>query len=373
MPVYAGAPGPGTSYLHTDHLGSVTAVSDATGMVVSRKSYTPSGVPGSIPGPGRQTSAARFTGKEWETGTGLYYFGARWHDAVLGRFLSPDAADQASSAYAYAGTTPLRRVDPDGNWYTDIEEILDVAGHNPGISLDTPKHRLQAMYMARVQAVASRRHYEGLADSYRRQRSGIKIRVTRARQRLSAARNRALDPYRRLSNLARQARDEMDALDGPVNRFSGRYVHQIKRGRKLFARQVNEVIDSGANLPKEWVWVKSQLKRLDKEAYKGWGNFAHPYYPVIFDPPLVEAKVAAARAMLSSLIVDASSEKYILKNLVGSTDQERALSALVKERDELGALYRSARRNARKIDRKVIPELDTYIKAQRRRLGLPPD
>lgn len=372
-PVHADASGPGTVYLHTDHLGSVTALSHGTGTIFSRTSYSPGGVPRATPAAGRETSAARFTGKQWEPRAGLYYFDARWHDPFLGRFLSPDAAGQVSSPYAYAGATPLQRIDPDGNWYTDIDEILAVAAHNPGISLDTPAHRLRALYMARIQAVASRRYYEGLAGSYRRQRSNIKIRISRAKRRASAARDRALDPYRRLSNLARQARDEMDLWDGPVNRNSNRHVYQINRGRKLFASQAGNIIASGLSLPEAWVWVRNQLKRLDNEALKGWGTFTHPHYPVIFDPDLVEAKIAAARALLSSFIMDTSSEKYILKNLVRRTDEDRALSELIDERDQLRVLYRQARRNARKIDGKVIPELDARIGAQRQRLGLSPN
>jgi RHS repeat-associated protein len=35
--------------------------------------------------------AAKFTGKDLDEDTGLYYFNARWYDAELGRFVEEDS------------------------------------------------------------------------------------------------------------------------------------------------------------------------------------------------------------------------------------------------------------------------------------------
>ncbi len=59
-----------------------------------------------------------FTGKEKDSETGLYYFGARYYDpSISGLFLSVDPmADKYSSIspYAYCAWNPVKLVDPDG-------------------------------------------------------------------------------------------------------------------------------------------------------------------------------------------------------------------------------------------------------------------
>jgi large repetitive protein len=56
----------------------------------------------------------RFTGQEWVEPLGLYDYGARLYDPALGRFLSPDPADQTPSPYMYVAGDPVGNVDPDG-------------------------------------------------------------------------------------------------------------------------------------------------------------------------------------------------------------------------------------------------------------------
>ena len=70
----------------------------------------------------------RFTGKERDTESGLDYFGARYFSGPQGRFSSLDPSlksanvdrPQTWNRYVYAYNTPLRYVDPDGNWPTTI-------------------------------------------------------------------------------------------------------------------------------------------------------------------------------------------------------------------------------------------------------------
>jgi len=54
--------------------------------------------------------------------TGLYYFGARYYNPSLGRFITPDTIipgfsdPQALNRYSYCLNNPINRVDPDGHW-----------------------------------------------------------------------------------------------------------------------------------------------------------------------------------------------------------------------------------------------------------------
>ena len=70
-------------------------------------------------------TAKHFTGQYHETrlpgGEGLSYYGARWFDLKLGRFLSadtivPNASDpQALNRYTYVLGNPLKFIDPTGH------------------------------------------------------------------------------------------------------------------------------------------------------------------------------------------------------------------------------------------------------------------
>lgn len=71
-------------------------------------------------------SEPRFTGKELEEGLDLYYFGARYLDAGVGRFTTPDPGPwalenpQTFNRYSYALNGPYRFVDPDGRVVWDL-------------------------------------------------------------------------------------------------------------------------------------------------------------------------------------------------------------------------------------------------------------
>jgi RHS repeat-associated protein len=49
-----------------------------------------------------------------EMGLGWYDYGARFYDAVLGRWHSPDPLEQFMSGYVYGGNNPIIMVDPSG-------------------------------------------------------------------------------------------------------------------------------------------------------------------------------------------------------------------------------------------------------------------
>src|SRR5690606_17439068 len=55
----------------------------------------------------------RFTGKPQDI-TGLYYYGARFYDPTIGRFISLDPAKNGLNWYVYANNNPLKYIDPSG-------------------------------------------------------------------------------------------------------------------------------------------------------------------------------------------------------------------------------------------------------------------
>jgi len=67
----------------------------------------------------------RHTGKPFddEGAFDLYYYGARYYDPRLGRFISIDPASSiypGLSPYVYAGNNPLKYFDLDGDWYIHV-------------------------------------------------------------------------------------------------------------------------------------------------------------------------------------------------------------------------------------------------------------
>ncbi|MCL2791682.1 MAG: hypothetical protein FWD87_01195 [Spirochaetaceae bacterium] len=134
-----------TYYYHSDHLGSAQLITDFRGNEYERLEYTPYGELWinhhrfwAI-----DTMPYRFTGKELDAETGFYYFGARYLDPRISRWISADPAigeyiprapinDEARRhnqnlpgvggifnyinfhVYHYGANNPVKYIDPDG-------------------------------------------------------------------------------------------------------------------------------------------------------------------------------------------------------------------------------------------------------------------
>ncbi len=113
-----------THYYHQDHLGSSSVVTNSSGNNVEEVHYLPFGSAWSDTNTALTTH--KFTGQELDAETGLYYYGARYYNPILGRFLSadsivPDPANpQALNRYSYVINNPLRYTDPTGHFFGNV-------------------------------------------------------------------------------------------------------------------------------------------------------------------------------------------------------------------------------------------------------------
>jgi RHS repeat-associated protein len=106
---------------HQSRLGSEDLVTTpADGTEVSRYWYTPWGSLQRGNSLGYDTTSNKFTGKQFEEGSGLIYFKGRYYDPRSKRFITlddrivPGAGAQGYNRYAYVLNNPLRYVDPTG-------------------------------------------------------------------------------------------------------------------------------------------------------------------------------------------------------------------------------------------------------------------
>jgi RHS repeat-associated protein len=104
-----------TYYTHRDHLGSSSVVTDSAGAVVNWNANHPYGENWQVsPAGTADLDKHRFTGKETDNTTGLVYFGARFYDPEVGRFITVDPSRDGNNWYAYCDNNPINKVDPDG-------------------------------------------------------------------------------------------------------------------------------------------------------------------------------------------------------------------------------------------------------------------
>jgi RHS repeat-associated protein len=109
-------------FYHKNHLGSVMALSGATGIVAESYQYQPYGKPefyNALQNPMANSALHNdilFTGRQWETESELYYYRARHLSNQMGRFMQYDPLGYVDGMnyHAYVGSNPVRFIDPYG-------------------------------------------------------------------------------------------------------------------------------------------------------------------------------------------------------------------------------------------------------------------
>ena len=106
--------GTATDYYEADGLASVTSLTDTTGALAQTYTYDSWG--NQTASSGSLTNFFRYTGREFDAETNLYYNRARYLDPSTGRFLSEDPKKTTAefNFYRYGLNSPLNFTDPLG-------------------------------------------------------------------------------------------------------------------------------------------------------------------------------------------------------------------------------------------------------------------
>lgn len=142
---------PGTTptkhYCLADGLGSITALTNATGTITERYSYTAYGQPSvrdaayaAKPAGTAALTPYGYTGREWDHAAGLLYLRNRYYDPVNGRFTRVDPIRSGVNWYGYGDQSPTNRTDPFGL------ESAPCGPTGPLTGGETPEEKLLRIY-----------------------------------------------------------------------------------------------------------------------------------------------------------------------------------------------------------------------------------
>jgi RHS repeat-associated protein len=128
----------GAHFYHTDHMGSSTVITNDNTVNEQDIFYYPYGEIHT--NSGTDEARHKFTGQEWDAETGLYYYGARYYDPKLARFISADTVvpyvyhPQSLNRYSYVVNNPVILTDPSGNSWWDVAIGAGVGAIVGGVS-----------------------------------------------------------------------------------------------------------------------------------------------------------------------------------------------------------------------------------------------
>jgi RHS repeat-associated protein len=121
-------------FLHTNAVGNMDLITDASGLAAGRVQLTPYGLArppqGTSPSAGAATLAVLLSGMDI---TGLVAQGQRWYDPMVAQFVSPDPFVNglytigAWNPYLYCLGNPISLADPTGCDFWSVMEIIGIA------------------------------------------------------------------------------------------------------------------------------------------------------------------------------------------------------------------------------------------------------
>ena len=158
-------------YYHPDHLGSTTFVTTQSGHEWEHMEYIPYGNQWIDEGTDKSVIAYRFTSKEFDKDTGLYYYGVRYLDPVAARWMTADPGYSnylpivpsspsivqhnrnlpgeggvynlsSLDPYGYAADNPVKISDPDGHFLEIV--VGAIIGFGVSVATETASHLAEA-------------------------------------------------------------------------------------------------------------------------------------------------------------------------------------------------------------------------------------
>jgi RHS repeat-associated protein len=168
-----GSPAQLIRYQLGNHLGSASLELDQQAQIISYEEYYPYGSTSyqAVRSRTETPKRYRYTGKERDEESGLYYHGARYYAPWLGRWTSRDLAGDspANSCYVYVRNNPIFFHDPDGNIpapYELAEYVQDGPGEKFVSDTTTLPHLLADYLTAKLPSgdgfLASAARYTGV-------------------------------------------------------------------------------------------------------------------------------------------------------------------------------------------------------------------
>ena len=141
-------------YIYSNHLQSASLELDDNADIISYEEYHPYGTT-SYQAMNASINAVakryRYTGKERDEESGLYYHGARYYVPWLARWSAVDALESEytpQSPYVYCSNNPVNRIDEDG-----------MSDDDPQNKYDEGEKRTRAMFQAKLNEVANSKAY----------------------------------------------------------------------------------------------------------------------------------------------------------------------------------------------------------------------
>jgi RHS repeat-associated protein len=120
-------PGTGPRFFHADGLGSIRALTDETGAVTDRYTFTAFGE--LLDHQGADENAYLFAGEPLDPNSGFYYLRARWMDPGAGRFVGMDSFEGFKHdpltlhSYIYGHVDPANHLDPSGEVAVSLSNL----------------------------------------------------------------------------------------------------------------------------------------------------------------------------------------------------------------------------------------------------------
>ncbi len=142
---------PITAYYHMDGNANVTCLIYANQLIAAKYLYDPYGNTLSLSGPLANLNSYRFASKEWNNSAGIYYFGRRYYDPMLQRWLNRDPIGEEGgiNLYAYVANNPINLIDPLGLipcWLQNLLNELNNLENNLGDAVFGPDAGYNPLY-----------------------------------------------------------------------------------------------------------------------------------------------------------------------------------------------------------------------------------